>query len=154
MLLEADKSWSQVDLENQALGLVERENRQQKLQGAIVELRLQGQVGFDRLDLNFRDLHDRLKTLSQALIFLLKSELAGSAYLEPLNPDQHLNREAIELSVFKDFLAGHHIYQHHLEHFAQGLSHLKQKLLEGEAPDPLYRYATDLRLTDLRQSQP
>jgi DNA repair exonuclease SbcCD nuclease subunit len=150
LILDADKSWSQVDLENQALALIERENRQQKLHGAIVELRLQGQVGFDRLDLNLRDLNDRLKTLSQALIFLLKSELAGSNYVEPLSPDQQLSREAIEMSVFKDFLAGHHVYQHHLEHFAQGLSHLKQRLLEGESPDPLYSYVTDLRLTDLR----
>lgn len=149
LILETDKHWSQADLENQALAFIEEHNRHHQLQDAIVELRLQGQVGFNRLDLNLRDLNDRLKTLSQALIFLLRSELSGSTYLDPITTENQLSREAIEISVFKDFLAGHHFYQHYLDHFAQGLSHLKQKLLEEESPEQLYTYVSDLRLNPL-----
>ncbi|MFZ9736863.1 MAG: metallophosphoesterase [Prochlorotrichaceae cyanobacterium] len=146
LILETDKNWSQAEVESQALGVIERANNQHPLQDTIVELRLQGQVGFNRLDLNLRNLNDRLKQVSGALIFLLKSELTSSDYLDPLVVENQLSREAIETSVFKDLLAGHHFYQNHLDHFSQGLSQLKEKLLEGEAPDALYTYVTDLRI--------
>ena len=143
--LETNKNWTQVELENQAIALMPPDN---PFKDAIVELRIQGQVGFDRLDINIRSLQDRLKAASQALIFLLKYEVTGIEYQRTINQDDNLSREAIETIVFEDLLAGYQRYEENLNLFSKGLIGLKSKILDGERSEDIYSYIEAL-LKDL-----
>jgi len=113
-------------------------------QGAIVELRLQGQVGFNRLDLDVRQLQAQLEQESKALFVLLKYEVTGTEYRSPSPGGNAPSRLEIEQQVFTDFLAALTQYQDRADTLAQGLIDLKQKVLaQGPEPD-LYRFAQEL----------
>ncbi len=112
---------------------------------AIVELRIEGQLGFNRLDINVRKLKQNLQEKSQALIFLLKLDVTGTAYETRLEKgEEPPKREEIEQQVFEDFLSANTHYQPQAARLAQGLRLLKQQVLEGEHPAELYRFVEEL----------
>lgn len=102
----------------------------------IVELRLDGQVGFDRLELDIRKLQQDLQQLSQALIFLLRYEADAVEYASPIAEDA--NRLQIEREVFTDLLAAHNSYKKRADVLAKGLIDLKQHQMEGRSDEELY----------------
>jgi DNA repair protein SbcD/Mre11 len=108
----------------------------------IVELRIDGQVGFDRLELDTRQLQQSLQELSQALIFLLKYEADAIAYASHLSDDA--SRLQIEQEVFTDLVSAHHAYKKRAPQLAQGLIALKDLQMEGRPEPELYDFVQTL----------
>jgi len=105
-------------------------------QRPIVELRITGEVGFDRLDLDTRQLQKTLETRSQALIFLLKYNVEEKGFAG--SGAEETDRNAIERTAFLDLLAGHRDYKKQAEEFASVLVDLKDRQLAGQADETLY----------------
>jgi DNA repair exonuclease SbcCD nuclease subunit len=108
----------------------------------IVELRITGQIGFDRLDLDIRHLQQHLQQISNALIFLLKFEVDEVAYLSHLAEDA--NRLQIEQEIFTDLLMANNSYKNRAAQLAQGLIDLKNRQLEGQPESELYEFIATL----------
>ncbi len=108
----------------------------------VVELRIEGQVGFDRLELNVRQLQRQLQQLSGALIFLLKYEVNSVEYASPLS--QEASHQEIEQEIFTDLLAANTKYKKRASELAQGLINLKDMQLEGRPEVDLYTFAQSL----------
>jgi DNA repair exonuclease SbcCD nuclease subunit len=142
LTLEVQKHWSEAALEQQAIDLIQAQVG--KTQEAIVELRIRGQVGFNRLDLNTRQLQETLHQRSQALVFLLKYEVTGTEYQSPVPQGQLLSRSEIEAIVFKDLLAAHHDYGDRLDVLSTGLATLKEEILAGRSEVALYEQVAQL----------
>lgn len=108
----------------------------------IVELRIKGQVGFERLELDARKLQRQLQQLSGALIFLLKYEVDSVEYASPLH--QEATHREVEQEVFTDLLVANTKYKSRAAELAQGLIDLKDMQLEGQPEVGLYTFAQDL----------
>ncbi|HEY9845619.1 MAG TPA: exonuclease SbcCD subunit D [Candidatus Caenarcaniphilales bacterium] len=119
-------------------------------QSPIVELRIDGQVGFDRLELDVRQLQRKLQQQSGALIFLLKYEVDSVEYASPVSGEA--TRQEVEQEVFLDLLAANHKYKKQAPHLAQGLIHLKEMQLEGRPEAELYTFAQELLGLDASNS--
>jgi DNA repair protein SbcD/Mre11 len=145
LTLDVEKSWSAPQVEAAALALIQAK----PYPGAIVELRIRGQVGFNRLDVDLRRLQDQLKPLSQALIFLLKYEVTGTDYATLVTGDESLSRDRIESLVFQDLLAANNDYAQTFELLSEGLIDLKTELLADRPAPELY----DLANLWLKRSQ-
>lgn len=111
-------------------------------QHPMVELRIEGQVGFERLELDTRQLQKTLQDLSGALIFLLKYEVDEVAYTSPLSED--MSRLQIEQDIFTDILSAHRDYRSRASELAQGLIDLKTQQLEDAPDDGLYQFVSAL----------
>lgn len=145
LAIDAHKSWSMDELAEAAISIVKKAAQQNKTQAAIVELRLKGQVGFNRLDLNVRELREQLAGLSEALIFLLKYEVTGTEYATPIADGEQRSRQDIETVVFQDFLAANTAYSEAaLEPLTKGLIDLKDRILAGQPEAELYESAAQL----------
>lgn len=144
--LEANKQQTQAELEQAAIAHLQAVAKTGKTQGAIVELRIHGQVGFSRLDLNVRDLRDQLHQISQALIFLLKYDAIGTEYETPISVpgDEAPPRLAIETQAFADLLAANNLYQDQATRLAKGLVELKDLILDNQTEAELYNLAEQL----------
>ncbi|NCJ06873.1 DNA repair exonuclease [Synechococcales cyanobacterium C] len=128
-----------------AIALVQEATTQGRTQNAIVELRIHGNIGFERMDLNVRELRECLCTESKALIFLLRYDVTGAAYKTFLNDhDQIPNRADIERTVFSDFLAANVHYQDQADALATGLIDLKSRVLAQESVADLYDFIDSL----------
>jgi DNA repair exonuclease SbcCD nuclease subunit len=137
------------EVEQQAATLVQKAIRQGKLNptdAPIVELRIEGQVGFDRLELDSRRLQQQLQQQSNALIFLLKYEVESIAYASPLTEDaSHLQ---IEREIFLDLLTANNTYKKRAGELVEGLIALKEQQLEGRSEEELYEFARSLLIPD------
>lgn len=108
----------------------------------MVELRIEGQVGFDRLELDTKKLQQELQALSQALIFLLKYDVDTVEYATPLAEDA--SRTQIEQEVFTDLLAANNTYKNRAGELAKGLIDLKDLQLEERSELELYEFIEEL----------
>lgn len=132
-------------LETAAIVLVEQAIQTGQLkseQRPIVELRIEGQVGFDRLELDTRKLQQDLQQMSNALIFLLKYDVNSTVYVSPVS--EEASRLQIEQAVFQDLLAANNSYKKQAELFAHGLIELKDLQLQGRSETELYEYVKNL----------
>jgi DNA repair exonuclease SbcCD nuclease subunit len=102
----------------------------------IIELKITGQVSFDRLDLDTRQLQTQLQAVSGALLVLLKYEVEDGVYQTPLRDGQ--SRMEIEQSIFTDMLSAHREYKHQAVALARGLTDLKERQLGGADEVNLY----------------
>lgn len=108
----------------------------------MVELRIEGQVGFDRLDLDVRKLQQGLQKLSNALIFLLKYEAESVEFASPLAEDA--SRTQIEQEIFTDLFSAHNHYKNRAPELAKGLIGLKEMQLEDRSATELYQFVEEL----------
>jgi DNA repair exonuclease SbcCD nuclease subunit len=108
----------------------------------LVELRIEGQISFERLELNVRNLQERLQDISQALVFLLKYEVTATEYASPLN--ENADRTQIEQEVYADLLAANNVYKHYAQELANGLIELKDRQLQGQPEADLYDFMDTL----------
>ncbi|QQE66304.1 DNA repair exonuclease [Leptolyngbya sp. BL0902] len=115
----------------------------------IVEVRITGQVGFDRLDLDTRSLQEELCLGSGALFVLLKYDAEAVAYQSPIMEGQ--NRLAIEQGIFMDMLVAHRDYKRQAEALALGLTDLKDRQLGGADEVSLYQFVGTLLSLDSPQ---
>lgn len=108
----------------------------------IIEVKITGQVGFDRLELDTRRLQQHIQEESGALVVLLKYEVEDVAYQTPLSEGQ--NRLEIEQSIFADMLVAHRDYKGRAPELARGLTDLKDRQLSGADEESLYRLVETL----------
>lgn len=111
---------------------------------AIVELRITGQIGFERSDLKVRQLREQLHSQSQALIFLLKYDVTTTTYATTLYSQELPSRLEIEQTVFTDLLAAQAPYRDDAATLARGLSDLKGRILQDDDPSDQYDYVASL----------
>lgn len=111
-------------------------------QAPIVELKIEGRVGFDRLDLDLRKLHHELLHRSEALILLLKFNAESVNYASHLPDDA--DRYQLEQDVFSDILAANNIYKKRAQPLAKGLIELKDLQLSQASEEELYEFAREL----------
>jgi DNA repair protein SbcD/Mre11 len=144
--LQADTRQTSDELTAAAIARIETLASQGKTQEAIVELKIQGQVSFDRLDVEVRGLRQRLLEISQALIFLLRYEVVSTVYETPITTagDEPPARLEIEQQVFTDFLAANVTYQDRAEQLAKGLIDLKAQILDNVPEEELYSTVSKL----------
>ncbi|HEY9907256.1 MAG TPA: DNA repair exonuclease [Thermosynechococcaceae cyanobacterium] len=129
------------ELEQLAIATVEQaiQSRALVLEAApIVELKIVGQVGFDRLELDTRKLQQQLQSLSNALIFLLKYDVNTLEYGSPIAEES--SRLQIEQEVFTDLLAAHNAYRKQAAELVPGLLELKDLQLQGRPEPELYEF--------------
>ena len=127
------------DIEGLALKVIDRAMEQKRLIPAeqpIVELRIEGQIGFERLELDTRKLQSLLQEHCSALIFLLRYEVENVEYGTPLPDDA--DRHQIEREIFTDLLTAHNVYQKRAQPLAAGLIDLKEQQLTGVNEETLY----------------
>ncbi|MBT9312306.1 metallophosphoesterase family protein [Leptothoe kymatousa] len=128
------------DIEKLAIALLDGAIAETRLipdQQPIVELRIEGQVGFDRLELDTKQLQSRLHEHCGALIFLLKYDVDAMAYGTPLMDDA--DRHQVEREIFTDLLSAHNVYKKKAQSLATGLVDLKDRHLVGDSDESLYR---------------
>jgi len=116
----------------------------------IVELRIEGNIGFNRLDLDAKQLKAALQERCGALIFLLKFE-AEQTEFESYVPDG-ADRQHIEREVFLDFLGASAAYKKRAPHLADGLIRLKMQQLDHRPEAELYDLVETLLLSEERQA--
>ena len=136
-------------VEEKAIALVQQAIQTHKLNPEsqpIVELKIEGQVGFDRLELDIRKLQQTLKELSNALIFLLKYEVNATEYASPIAEDA--NRLQIEQEVFTDLVTAHNTYKKQAQTLAKGLLDLKDLQHDGRSDTDLYEFVERLLTFD------
>lgn len=141
LAVDAKGQETEAELEAIAIATVESAIHTKRLipqNAPIVELRIQGQVGFERLDLDTRQLHNRLKEMSGALIFLLKFDVDSVAYQSPLS--EVAPRHKIEQEVYLDLVSAHSSYKKRAEAIANGLMGLKDLYLEGRQESMLHEF--------------
>jgi DNA repair protein SbcD/Mre11 len=132
-------------LQSSILALVEAAIQTKEIQSEakpIVELRIEGTVGFDRLDLDTRRLQQELQQLTGALIFLLRYNVESVTFESPIAADA--GRSQIEQEVFLDCLTAHNSYKNRSQFLAQGLIELRDKCLQGDPEDILYQFVQEL----------
>jgi exonuclease SbcD len=133
------------EIEQTAIALVQQAISLGKLQPdpqPIVELRMEGEVGFVRTELDVRSLQQRLQSLSNALIFLLKFEADVRIFESPVGEDA--SRDRVEQEIFLDLLTANSTYKHRAPALVQGLIDLKNRQLEGRAEPELYELVESL----------
>lgn len=136
---------SQEELEATAIATVQQAIQSGKIQAAaapIVELRLEGQVGFDRLELDTRKLQQQLQQLTGALIFLLRYNVDTVEYATHLT--EEASRFQVEREVFMDLLVAHNTYKKQAPELAQGLIDLKDQQIQGRSETDLYQFVQGL----------
>ncbi|MGD1905545.1 MAG: exonuclease SbcCD subunit D [Leptolyngbyaceae cyanobacterium] len=141
LIVKAQGDESQEELVEAAIAKINGAIAKKQLvpaEAPIVELRIQGNVGFERLSLDTKQLQQELQTLSQALIFLLKYDVEETAYQSPTAEDA--SRDEIERNAFLDLLTGHRDYKKRADALAQGLVDLKERQLLGEGEEVLYPF--------------
>ncbi len=102
----------------------------------IVEMRITGTVGFDRLELDTKALQKQLQEQCNALIFLLRYDVDEAAFASPI-PDE-ASRLEVEQEVFTDLLAANANYKKRAGQLARGLIDLKDRQIAGESEENLY----------------
>ncbi|NDJ17803.1 metallophosphoesterase family protein [Myxacorys almedinensis] len=143
--LKATGIESAQQIEADAIALIHSAIHSKKLNPAVqpmVELKIEGTVGFDRFELDLKKLQQELKTISGALIFLLKYEVDALEYATPLADDA--SRLQIEHEVFTDLLAANTTYKKRATDLAKGLIDLKELQLEARSEIELYEFAEKL----------
>lgn len=129
------------DIEQAAIATIEQAVQTGKIPAEpapIVELRIQGQVSFERLELDVRSLQEQLQEQSGALIFLLKYDVSSTAYASPLS--ENSDRTQIERDVYLDLLSAHYLYKKEANRLAEGLLELKDRQLNGQSESDLYEF--------------
>ena len=132
-------------VEPKAIALIEKAIKAKDLipnAQPIVELRIAGTVGFDRLELDTRALQKKLQDASGALIFLLRYDVDEAAFASPMS--EEASRLEVEQEVFTDLLAANNRYKKQAAHLARGLIDLKDQQISGVGEEPLYRFVEDL----------
>lgn len=136
-------------VEESAIALIRKSIKSQEIRPEnqpIVELRIHGTIGFDRLDLDTKGLEQTLKALSGALIFLLRYDVDEAAFASPIAEDA--TRLEVEQEVFTDLLATNTRYKENAPKLAQGLIDLKERQMAGEGEESLYRLVENILQKD------
>ncbi len=133
------------EVETQVEAIVDQALARKKIrpeQQPIVELKIEGTVGFDRLDLDVKQLQQTLQSKTGALIFLLRYNVDTLAFETPLG--ENASRSQVEQEVFTDLLAAHSHYKNRAPQLAQGLIELKDLQIQDYPEAELYQFVQQL----------
>ena len=136
-------------VEEGAIALIEKAIKDKKIipdQQPIVELRITGMVGFDRLDVDIKQIQKLLQEKCQALIFLLRYDVDSADYASPISEDA--SRLEVEQEVFTDLLSANSVYKKRAAQLAGGLIDLKDRQIEGEGEESLYQLVEAMLVPD------
>ena len=128
-----------------AIALIQKSIKSKKIlpeTQPIVELRIHGTVGFDRLELDTKGLQKKLQELSNALIFLLRYDVEEAAFASPIA--EEATRLEVEQEVFTDLLAANNRYKKNAAKLAHGLIDIKDRQMAGESEESLYEVVESL----------
>ncbi len=100
----------------------------------ILEMKVIGQIGFSRQELDHRALQRQIQEISKALVVLLRVEATSVEFDSPVVSDPE-ERLQIEEQVYTDLLAGHAHYRKRSQELARVLLGLKEMVLD-ELPEP------------------
>ncbi len=106
----------------------------------ILEVKLSGSIGFERAELDARNLRRDIQDISQALLVLLKLEaipLELSSGSSGSDPDEKV---VVEEQVYKDILAAKASYRDRVEDLTQLLLDLKEMTLDDRPVEQLYQH--------------
>ncbi len=143
--VKAEPHQTAAELEQIATALVTQAAKQGKTQDSMTELRLYGNISFDRSELDIRSLRGQLQQISGALIFLLKYDASGREFQAYINEDSELpSRLDIERTVFTDFIAANVNYKGTTEFLVKGLIDLKTRVLTQQPEPELYTFIETL----------
>lgn len=122
-----------------ALSTVERAtiDRQQQ---PIIELKLVGQLGIERYELDLKRLKREIQEQTDALVVLVKLEAESIQYDIAPNASEGDDRCQVETQVFADLLAQNNRYKKRSGELAKVLMNLKDMLAEQEPEQHLYEY--------------
>ena len=109
-------------------------------QQAIVELKLVGQLGIERYELDLKHLKREIQTETNALVVLIKLEAESIQYDIAPNANEGDDRLEVETQVFVDLLAQNNRYKKRSGELAKVLVGLKEMLAEREPEQQLYDY--------------
>ncbi|MEM9090476.1 MAG: DNA repair exonuclease [Cyanobacteria bacterium P01_F01_bin.53] len=132
-------------VEKGAVALIDKSIKSKKIipdQQPIVEFRITGTVGFDRLELDTRALQKQLQEQCNALIFLLRYDVDEAAYASPIADEA--SRLEVEQEVFTDLLAANSVYKKQAVKLAHGLIDLKDRHIAGDSEESLYEFVENL----------
>jgi DNA repair exonuclease SbcCD nuclease subunit len=118
----------------------------------IVELKVTGHLGFNRLDLDIRELQQRLKNRSNALVFLLKFEADSVTYATPF--DDSGDRHQIEQEIYTDLLTANSTYKSEADQLSTVLIDVKRSHLDGASEEDLYAKIAQLYQPSTPESSP
>ena len=127
------------DIAVNVLNIVTRAKVDPDLQ-AIVEVKLVGQLGIERYELDLKDLKRRIQAETNALVVLLKLEAESVQYDIAPNVSEGDDRIAMETQVFADLLAQHAHYRKRNGELAKVLLGVKEMVVLGEPEERLYDY--------------
>jgi hypothetical protein len=124
-----------------AIALAKGSRFQESEMEPMVELRLVGQVGFAKHELDSRALQCQIQQLTGALLVLFRFEAntleLGSAALSLEEEGQRLQ---IEEKIYRDLLSSHAHYRKRSEELARLLLDLKEKVLDGQGESEVYAH--------------
>ena len=136
-------------VQQKAVALIEESLESKKIvpdEQPIVELRITGTVGFDRLELDTKTLQKQLQQQCNALIFLLRYDVDEAAFASPIADEA--SRLEVEQEVFTDLLAANANYKKRAGQLAQGLIDLKDRQIAGESEESLYALVESILAQD------
>ncbi len=132
-------------VQQRAIALIEKSLKSKEIVPAsqpIVELRVTGTVGFDRLELNTKALQKQLQEQCNALIFILRYDVDEAAFASPIADEA--SRLEVEQEVFTDLLAANNNYKKRAGQLARGLIDLKDRQMAGDSEESLYALVKSL----------
>ncbi|MEL7476066.1 MAG: DNA double-strand break repair protein Mre11, partial [Cyanobacteria bacterium J06555_12] len=109
-------------------------------QQPIVELKLVGQLGIERYELDLKRLQRDIQERTDALVVLVKLEAESIQYDIAPNASEGDDRWQVETQVFADLLAQNNRYKKRSGELAKVLMGLKEMLAEQEPEQHLYEY--------------
>jgi DNA repair protein SbcD/Mre11 len=119
--------------------------QQGKTADSITELRIQGSIGFNRSDIDIRDLRSQLQEISAALVFLLKYDVTGREFHAlSIDEEQPPSRKEIERSIFADMLSENVHYRDQADDLSNALMDLKDRVLQQQPEVDLYTFVSQL----------
>ncbi len=104
----------------------------------LLELKITGELGFARYELDVKALQQQIQSLTGALVVLLKLEADSVDYSRALTATEQVQRSQLELEVFRDLLASHAHYRRRSEPLSHLVLDVKGRLAEQVTEAELY----------------
>ena len=122
-----------------ALNTIDRANIDRQQQ-AIVELKLVGQLGIERYELDLKALKRDIQKTTDALVVLVKLEAESIQYDIAPNASEGDNRLEVETQVFADLLAQNNRYKKRSGELATVLVGLKEMIADRAPEQQQYEF--------------
>lgn len=104
----------------------------------LLEVKITGELGFARYELDLKALQQQVSELTQALVTLIKLEAESVDYSREIVATEQVQRSQLELQVFADLLANHAHYRRRSDALAQLVLEVKGRMADAASEAELY----------------